>query len=68
MPNEQNDKLDEWEQKLEIELVKLKQCQNTKQLDSCSKCPEFFECEIRKLYIKSVYESMNKGSTGGFEF
>lgn len=68
MPNEENDKFDEWEQKLEIELDKLKQCQNTKQLDSCTKCSEFFECEIRKLYIKSVYESMNKGSTGGFEF
>ena len=68
MHEAQNDKFDEWEEKLEIELDKLKQCQKTKHFDSCSKCSEFFECEVRKSYIKAVYESMNKGSTGGFEF
>jgi len=68
MHNEQNTELDDWEQKLEIKLTELKKCQNSKQFDSCSICSEFFECVIRKSYIKSVYESMNKGSAGGFEF
>ena len=68
MHNEQNNEFDEWEEKLEVKLVELKECQNSKQLDSCSKCPEFFECNLRKSYVKAVYESMNKGSDGGFEF
>jgi len=32
------------------------------------KCIKILECEIRDKYIKAVYESMNKGSGGGFEF
>lgn len=61
-------KNDEWEDKLEAELVILKNCQNSNNLNSCTPCDKFFECEIRKTYIKAVYESMNKGSKGGFEF
>ncbi len=68
MHNEQSTELDDWEQKLEVKLSELKECQNSKQFDSCSKCSEFFECVLRKEYIKAVYESMNKGSVGGFEF
>ncbi len=67
MPKEEK-ALDEWEEKLEVKLVELKQCQNSKQYDSCSACSEFFKCDLRKSYIKAVYESMNKGSGGGFEF
>jgi hypothetical protein len=32
------------------------------------KCEKMFGCEIRELYVKAVYESMNKGRSGGFEF
>lgn len=68
MHNKENNELDEWEQKLEVPLTELKKCQTSKEFDSCSKCSEFFECVLRKSYIKAVYESMNKGSAGGFEF
>jgi hypothetical protein len=60
--------LDEWELKLEDMIVVLKNCQESKTLKSCSSCALFFECELRKKYVLCVYESMNKGSTGGFEF
>ena len=59
---------DEWEQKLEVQLQVLKQCQEDKNLAGCETCESFFDCNIRKLYVVSVYESMNKGSSGGFEF
>lgn len=36
--------------------------------NSCIKCKQFFECEIRKDYVDSVYKSMSKGKFGGFEF
>ena len=60
--------LDEWELKLEKMLVELKSCQESNSLKSCTPCSAFFECELRKKYVISVYESMNKGSTGGFDF
>ncbi|WP_321315634.1 hypothetical protein [Halarcobacter sp.] len=60
--------LDEWEQKLEVVLEELKECQKSNSLSSCTPCEKFFECELRKKYILAVYESMNKGSGGGFEF
>lgn len=60
--------IDEWELKLDAALKELKQCQVSKELNSCSPCSLFFECELRKKYILAVYESMNKGSGGGFEF
>ena len=60
--------LDEWELKLEKMLVELKNCQESNNLKSCTPCSVFFECELRKKYVIAVYESMNKGSGGGFEF
>ncbi len=60
--------LDEWQEKLEIVLNELKKCQETNDLKSCTPCDKFFSCELRKKYIDSVYASMSKGSTGGFEF
>ena len=61
-------KKDKWQETLEVEIQLLKQCQTTHHLDSCMKCPKLLDCEIRDKYIKIVYESMNKGSGGGFEF
>lgn len=66
--NSSEEKVDKWEQKLEEELLVLKQCQSEKNLKGCDSCEAMFECEIRKKYVVAVYESMNKGSSGGFEF
>jgi hypothetical protein len=68
-----NKALDQWEENLEQMLQKLKKCQlDTMGVESCKPeenfCEKFFECELRKKYVLAVYESMNKGSGGGFEF
>lgn len=68
MENNQNKALDEWELKLEEQLKVLHSCQSDKGLNSCNPCDQFFGCELRKKYVKAVYESMSKGSGGGFEF
>ena len=60
--------IDEWDIKLDKKLGELKACQKEKSFKSCSDCAEFFECELRKKYVIAVYESMNKGAGGGFEF
>ena len=49
-------------------LKKLQNCQQEKKLSTCSNCENFIGCELRSDYIKSVYNSMSKGDTGGFEF
>ncbi len=63
-----NKSLEEWDLKLEEKLDELKKCQETQSLSSCNSCEKFFDCELRKKYVIAVYESMNKGSGGGFEF
>jgi hypothetical protein len=67
MDNIQDNK-DKWDIALDQQIVILKQCQKKMQLDSCTPCTKVIECEIRKSYVKAVYESMNKGTGGGFEF
>jgi len=59
---------DKWKLALEKELEVLKKCQNENNVDSCLKCQKILKCEVREKYVKVVYESMNKGSGGGFEF
>ena len=59
---------DEWELELDKVFEELQQCQVSNTLDSCNPCPKFFECDLRHSYVKAVYESMSKGSSGGFEF
>lgn len=59
---------DAWEAKLDIALGELQKCQNEKNIDSCSKCELFLECELRTKYVQAVYDSMSKGESGGFEF
>ncbi len=66
--NKEETVLDEWNLKLEAALKELQECQKSKTLNSCTPCECFFECEVRKKYVIAVYESMNKGSGGGFEF
>ena len=59
---------DEYKLALDTKKERLQECQKEKKLDSCMKCEKLFECEIREDYVKSVYESMSHGQTGGFEF
>ena len=59
---------DKWQVTLDAEIVILKQCQIKNNVDSCMKCSQLLDCQVRDKYIKVVYESMNKGSGGGFEF
>jgi len=65
---EDNKELDKWQLALEAKLKELYECQEKEGLKSCFDCPKLFDCQLRKEYVKAVYESMNKGSGGGFEF
>lgn len=66
--SENKKELDVFEKKREEERIKLEVCQKEKQVTSCLKCPEVIGCKVRKSYVLAVYESMNKGAGGGFEF
>ena len=46
----------------------LKTCQESNNFKSCIRCTSFLDCNLRKQYVLEVYNSMNKGNTGGFEF
>ena len=59
---------DRWEEALDVKLQELQKCQHDYELSSCTNCEKTFDCDIRKEYVKAVYESMSKGSGGGFEF
>lgn len=62
------DKKDNFQQILNEKIIKLQDCQKSKNIDSCLKCENVIECKIRKEYVDSVYASMNKGSGGFFNF
>ncbi len=68
METTQNIEKDKWQIALDKELQEIKQCQQSKGFDSCMKCEEILQCKIKEAYLLAVYESMNKGSGGGFEF
>ena len=70
IPNTQNIEIsqDEWDLKMSDKSSLLKQCQTSKNYTSCISCSSLLKCNIRDAYVKSVYDSMSKGSTGGFEF
>jgi len=59
---------DHWEQALDQQLDALRRCQEERALQSCLGCSELLACALRDAYVKAVYESMNKGHGGGFEF
>jgi hypothetical protein len=59
---------DKWQIALDEQIVVIKKCQDEKKVNSCMQCSLILECQTRDRYIKAVYESMNKGSGGGFEF
>ena len=56
------------EDELETITLALKTCQESNNLKSCMPCISFLDCNLRKQYVLDVYNSMNKGNTGGFEF
>jgi hypothetical protein len=60
--------IDQWQALLQEQKQKLQACQEERYLKSCMPCRELLECTLRQSYIKAVYESMSKGSSGGFEF
>ena len=60
--------LDEWQIALKLKKSELEACQDKQQVKSCMNCEKLLECEIRESYIKAVYDSMSKGTGGGFEF
>jgi hypothetical protein len=60
--------LNKYELNLEQNSEILLECQKKRDIDSCFVCEKTFECEIRRKYVKSVYESMSQGEGGGFEF
>ena len=63
-----NEILDIYQKELDSKKDALQACQKSKNLLTCSDCEKMFECDIRKSYVKAVYESMAKGQGGGFEF
>ena len=59
---------DQWQKALEEKKSELQKCQKSKGYKSCLPCPEIDNCTLRDAYVKAVYESMNRGKGGGFEF
>jgi hypothetical protein len=57
-----------FELRLDEAIIRLKACQQEKNVKSCSLCELYIGCEIRQAYVQAVYDSMSKGETGGFEF
>ena len=60
--------IDFFEAKLREQKVIIQQCQKNHKVKSCMICKEVIGCETRKSYVNAVYQSMNKGKGGGFEF
>jgi len=60
--------LDEWELELQVKKTELQNCQQQQGVDSCLKCSQLLNCQLRDSYVHAVYSSMNKGASGGFEF
>ena len=60
--------LDEWKLALIQKKADLESCQIEHQFTSCMNCEKLLECEIRDAYVQAVYDSMSKGTGGGFEF
>jgi len=60
--------LDEWQIALKQKRTEIEVCQKEHQVQSCLKCTKVLSCLLREAYVKAVYDSMNKGTGGGFEF
>ena len=60
--------LDEWQIALKQKKSVLESCQIEQQVTSCADFDKILDCEIRDGYVNAVYDSMSKGTGGGFEF
>lgn len=60
--------LDEWQIALKQQKSELEACQKKHEVKSCMHCEKLLDCEIRDAYVQAVYDSMSKGTGGGFEF
>jgi hypothetical protein len=60
--------MDRFQEELQKMLNSLQQCQRERSIESCLSCEKLLECEVRKEYVKAVYKSMSKGTSGGFDF
>ncbi|SFV52282.1 hypothetical protein MNB_SV-3-937 [hydrothermal vent metagenome] len=60
--------LDKWQITLTQKKEELEACQLKHQVSSCLKCEKLLICKTRDSYVNAVYDSMNKGQSGGFEF
>ena len=60
--------MDRYEIALEDKTKELKACQAEHGYKSCLPCDKLNNCTLRDAYVNAVYESMNKGQGGGFEF
>ena len=60
--------LDSYEGRLHEQMEQLQACQKEKGLESCLVCDLVVGCAVRRDYVRAVYESMNKGQGGDFEF
>ena len=68
MTQQDKEIVDSFEAKLQEKTKELKSCQKEKGYTSCMNCDSFISCTTRRAYVFAVYESMNKGKSGGFEF
>ncbi len=66
--NAQENIPNQWDIALVKKKEELQACQIAKELHSCLQCELVLSCELRDAYVISVYESMNRGDSGGFEF
>lgn len=48
--------------------TRLKECQVSKDTNSCFKCLVGLDCSLRIDYVNKVYESLSKGKEGQFNF
>ena len=53
---------------LEEATTRLKECQTSKDTNSCFKCLVGLDCSLRIDYVNKVYESLSKGKKGEFNF
>ena len=60
--------IDFFEKKLREQKEIITRCQKNHKVKSCMICKEVIGCATRKAYVNAVYQSMNKGKGGGFEF
>lgn len=58
----------EYDKKLDDKIAQIKECQEKHNVDSCLKCDQTIGCTTRSEYVTAVYNSMNEGKSGGFEF